>query len=313
MRKLIVTLLGLMLAASVQATTHRTYVAASGTDVGTCGPTTPCRTLTYALTQTNSGGEIVITQSGGYGDATGGLVIDKSVSIIAEPGVFAALAPTSGAYGITIDTAGINVAIKGLTINGRGGSRGISMTNGANLDLDNVTITNFPTGGATGVMIQTPARVAVKNSTFRNDYNGIVVGYGANLLVSETSMTEISINGIEITGGTSGTTVVKAVNTLVQCTNNANGTAFLNWAAASTVGKMYLDRVTVANCYIGIGNFPITHGTTNVISISNSFVTENGFGLYNDVGNALLSSGNNHVANNSIDTEGAITTGTIFK
>lgn len=312
MRKLTISLIGLMLAASVQATTHRTFVAASGTDVGACGPTAPCRTLTYALTQTNSGGEIVITQSGGYGDATGGLVIDKSVSIISEPGVFAALAPTTG-NGITIDTAGINVAIKGLTINGRGGLRGISMTNGTSLDLDDVTITNFPAGNGTGVMIQTPARVAVKNSTLRNSYNGIVVGYGANLLVSMTNMTEITINGIEITGGTSGITVVKAVNTLVQCTHNANGTAFLNWATAGTVGKMYLDRVTVANCNIGIGNFPNTHSTTNVISISNSFVTENGFGLYNDAGNAFLSSGNNHVANNGIDIEGSITTGTIFK
>ena len=175
MRTLTITLLGVMLAASAQAASHRTFVSTDGTDSGACGPTTPCRTLSYALTQTNDGGEIIIIKSGGYGETpSGGVTIDKSISIIAEPGVFAALAPTTGYAGIMMNTAGINVAIKGLTINGRGGGVGISMNNGASLDLDNVTITNFHPG--IGLFTQSASRITVHNSTFRNMDYGIQLG-----------------------------------------------------------------------------------------------------------------------------------------
>ena len=309
MRKLTVTLLGLLLAASAQAASHRTFVSTDGTDSGICGPTTPCRTLSYALTQTNDGGEIIITQSGGYGETpSGGVTIDKSISIIAEPGVFAALAPTTGYAGIMIYTAGINVAIKGLTINGRGGIAGIDMGAGASLDLDNVTITNFPLWY--GVHVYTDARITIKNSTFRSVGYGVRVGHGANLLLEGTRFTDMGSEGITIIGGTSGTTVVTATNTLVRCSSGGGGYGFQN--SANVVGKMYLDRVTVTDCAYGIINYPFIAAADNVIALSNSFVTGNGTGLRNESTNTLLSSGNNHVANNSTNTTGTITTGTLL-
>lgn len=312
MRKLTLLLFGLCLALDVSAASHRTFVAATGSDSGTCGPTTPCRSLEYALGQTNSGGEIVITQSGGYGNATGGLVINKSISIIAEPGVFAALAPISSA-GITIATTGIDVAIKNLTINGRGGSKGIDMTNGAGLDLDNVTITNFPSGH--GLHIQTPARVTVSNSTFRGMYYGAMAGYQANLLVKHTRLTDIGGYGVTIFGGTSGTTFITAENTVVRCQPAGSGYAFDNHLEQGATGKMFLNRVVATNCYYGVVNTPYTTGAAQVIAISNSFVTGNYYGLINSsANNTFLSSGNNHVSNNTFgDTSGSITTGTIFK
>lgn len=311
MHALTMTLLGLMVAASVQAASHRTFVSSEGTDSGACGPTTPCRTLSYALTETNDGGEVIILKSGGYGDATGGVIIDKSVSIISEPGVFAALAPTSGYNGITIDTTDVNVAIKGLTINGRGGSYGIDVANGASLDLDNVTISNF-IGGA-GLYVHTPARVTIKRSTFRSMNNGIMVGSGATLLVSGTKLTDIVYVGIMTVGGTSGDiTVVTATDTLVRCQSITSSYGFDNWPSFNTIGKMFLDRITVAKCGRGVINEPQTAGATNVIAVSNSFVTDNNLGLVNNGGNTFLSSGNNHVANNGTNTVGTITTGTML-
>lgn len=307
MRKLTPILIGLFMAFNAHAA-HRTFVAASGTDVGTCGPTAPCRTLDYAMSQTDSGGEVIITESGGYGSSpSGGITITKSISIIAQPGIFAALAPTAGYNGINIATASIEVAIKGLTINGRGGGNGIYLTNGASLDLDNVMISNI----TYGIQITTPARVTVKNSMFRNLSIGILVGYGASLLVSDSKLTDITTEGIELRGGASGTTVVTATDTLVRC--KGSGWGFDNWASAGTVGKMYLDRVTISNCQYGISNVPTTSGASNVIALSNSFVTGNtDQGLYNAAGNTFLSSGNNHVANNGSANFGTITTGTIL-
>jgi hypothetical protein len=305
MFKLTSLLFGLFLVFEANATNHRTFVAASGTDSGTCGPTTPCRSLEYALGQTNSGGEIVITQSGGYGNASGGLVINKSVSIIAEHGVFAALAPTSGT-GITIATAGIDVAIKGLTINGRGGDEGISMTNGASLDLDNVTIANISEG--TGLRALAPVRLMVKNSTFRNMSYGIAVGYGANLLLDGTRLTDIHTTGIVLSGGDSGTTLVTATDTLVQCNAYASR-GIENWASTGNIGKIYLNQVTVTNCDVAVDAGP---QSSNVIAISNSFVTGSGWYGFNAQFANFFSAGNNHLSGNATDTVGTITTGTIL-
>lgn len=310
MRNATMMMVGLLLATTIQAASHRTFVSADGTDSGACGPTTPCRTLSYALSQTNDSGEIIIIKSGGYGDANGGLAINKSISIIADPGVFAALAPTNGYDGITIDGAGINVSIKGLTINDRGGHYGIVMATGASLDLENVTVTNFSSTGI-GLYVQTTARVTVKNSTFRNMYYGIRVGNGANLMLSGTRLTDMIYEGITIIEGTAGTTVVTATDTLVRCTPGGGGYGIQN--SANTVGKMYLDRVTVVNCAYGIVNGPFFPSIDNVISLSNSFVSGNGIGLFNATDNTFLSSGNNHVANNGTDTLGTITTSGVFK
>ena len=41
----------------------RTFVSGSGSDSGNCALTTPCRTFTYAITQTSAGGEIVTARA----------------------------------------------------------------------------------------------------------------------------------------------------------------------------------------------------------------------------------------------------------
>ena len=66
----------------VQAAANRTFVSTGGSDSNTslnCGATTPCRTFGAALSATNSGGEIVVLTSGGYGPAT----IRQAVTITA--------------------------------------------------------------------------------------------------------------------------------------------------------------------------------------------------------------------------------------
>src|SRR5688572_24429167 len=71
----------------------RTWVSGSGIDNATCGRTNPCRTFGAAITAVNPGGEVVVLDSAGYGP----VAITKPVSIIAPPGVHAAVAPTAGA------------------------------------------------------------------------------------------------------------------------------------------------------------------------------------------------------------------------
>lgn len=344
MRKLSPMLLGLFLAFNAQAA-HRTFVAASGTDGGVCGPTTPCRSLEYAQSQTNSGGEIIIIQSGGYGNATGGLVIDRSISIIAEPGVFAALAPTSGA-GITISTAGLKVVLKGLTINGRGGVHGIDMTDGDSLLVEKTTIAGFPAGA--GLVVQAGATVHVVDSVIRDNLEGIVAGDGATVGVSGSKLLNhssvVGNAGIKIrTAGTAAaTTTILNVNDTVISGGYA---CFYNHEISGNTGRINASRVTVTRCSHGFineiegsGSITVSDSTASrntigfynykgVFTVSGSTASNNGYGFRNDLGTltvsgstashntegfynisgTLISLGNNTVNGNTRDIYGTIT------
>src|SRR5579871_1161487 len=62
--------LALIFAFTAQAQNNRSFVATTGNDANTCSASAYCRTFTRALAVTNSGGEIVVVNSGGYGPAT---------------------------------------------------------------------------------------------------------------------------------------------------------------------------------------------------------------------------------------------------
>src|ERR1700722_936867 len=122
---------GLIFGSSGANAVLRTWVASDGADSNTstnCWQTNPCRTLSAALSVTDAGGEVLVKDIGGFGP--GPVNITKSVSIIAQPGIFAGLSalPGGNAFNISDPSAtGVAVVIKGLTINGFGaaGASGI--------------------------------------------------------------------------------------------------------------------------------------------------------------------------------------------
>src|SRR5262249_55751047 len=110
---------------------QRTFVASIGSDANTasnCGPTTPCRSFTAALSVTSNGGEIVALDAAGYGAVS----IDRSVTITANPGYYAGIASASGSA-VTISTASVKVVLRNLNIHGTGASIGIDMSAGSYL------------------------------------------------------------------------------------------------------------------------------------------------------------------------------------
>src|SRR5579871_5131990 len=104
--------LALIFAFTAQAQNNRSFVATTGNDANTCSASAYCRTFTRALAVTNSGGEIVVVNSGGYGPAT----ITQTVTISAK-GITASITATSG-NGLHINTTG-NVTITGLSLHGQ--------------------------------------------------------------------------------------------------------------------------------------------------------------------------------------------------
>src|SRR5206468_3272516 len=71
---------------------NRSAVSLTGSDMASCTVPDPCRTFDVAISKTNSGGEVVVLSTAGYGPFT----VTKSVSIISPPAYHAAMAPTSG-------------------------------------------------------------------------------------------------------------------------------------------------------------------------------------------------------------------------
>ena len=119
--------LSLFAAAGTAATAQRTFVASTGNDANPCSIAQPCRGFAAAI----------VRQSGRRGYRAGfsrvrprARTISQSVSIIAPPGVYAGISVFSG-DGVTVSAGATDkVLLRGLTINGEGGTGGIRVTSG---------------------------------------------------------------------------------------------------------------------------------------------------------------------------------------
>jgi Right handed beta helix region len=291
--------LSTLAATDAVASAQRTFVASTGNDANPCSLMLPCRAFAAAITLTIPGGEVIVLDSAGYGP----VIITQSVSIIAPAGVYAGISVPASVTGVAIAGAAYNVTLRGLTINSTGGTGyGIRMTNGSELAVENCVISNF--GSGTGVSIETSATVKIAGTVVSDNYVGIVAGYGATANITNSQIIKSTSEGIEINGGSSDTTNVTVTDTLVTGTGGGNITYCIdNFATGGTIGNMSITRVTVTNCFAAIDHEPSGTGTTTV---SNSVVTNNGYGFYNH-GGTFRSLGNNHVSGNAPNISGTIT------
>ena len=178
------------------ATSQRTFVSTSGVNNANCSITTPCRDFTTALAATNAGGEIIVLDSGGYGSVT----IAQSVSIIAPAGVYAGISVFSG-DGVTV-AAGVagNVTLRGLTINGQGGNRGIVVTSAAEVHIKRCIVTNM---GADGIRIDGGTRINVRDTLVRDSgLHGLDVAAGTpDVRVIDSQFSNNTGDGILVVAG----------------------------------------------------------------------------------------------------------------
>jgi Right handed beta helix region len=190
-------------AIALAATAQRTFVASSGSDVHPCTLSQPCRSFGAAIAKTSSDGEVIVIDSAGYGPVT----ITQSVSITAPAGIYAGVTVTSG-VGIIVNGAGIEVALRGLSINGQGGvTYAIDFLQGAFLSIEGCEITKL----GVGVNLEAPnSRVSIQNSHIRNNSMAGVFMLGV------TGGLQVSIANSEIANNFYG--VQARAGTLVQAT-----------------------------------------------------------------------------------------------
>jgi hypothetical protein len=318
--------LGLLFSFAASISAHgaqRTFVATTGSDANTasnCSNTAPCRGFTAALTVTDSGGEIIVLNSGGYGPVT----IGQSVSIIAQEGVYAGISVFSG-DGITIATPGVDVMLKGLSINGLGGTNGIYMTAGNSLVVQNCTLRSFL---ARGMVVTSAIRVRVLDSLFEGNTDGAYFSNGPSVLISGSRFiandgygvyafangasvnTKVEFSRSEVEGSThygifayassSGSVKFHVRDSLLSRNDRGIYSYASGGTALATVSGSSIIAQTQEGLYVtGSGARLVAGGNT---------VTHNRWGLSQGSSGVLLSAGDNIVSDNTTaDTNGVIT------
>lgn len=203
----------------------RTYVSSAGVDSGSCVPTSPCRTLQYALGMTLAKGEIYVLDSGYYG----ALTINKAVAITSEGAV-------AGTAGITI-AAGANddVLLRGLELDGAFASAtGVQFTSGRSLIISKSAVRNFTN---TGVAASAGAVFLDSVQVSSNGNNGIAISGSAVAVLSKVTAILNGSTGVFASGANVAVTdsVVTGNNFGIAATGGAvmvRNTLAINNAAA---------------------------------------------------------------------------------
>jgi hypothetical protein len=283
---------------SAFAQNQRSFVSGAGLDTNSCGPTTPCRTFARAISQTNTGGEIIVLDSAGYGAFS----ITKSVSIIASPGVYSGISVFSG-DGIDVNAGTGAVILRGLTVNNQGSTgSGINFTGTGILHVESCVASGF--NGGEGISSTGGGALEVKDSIFRGNADGISISGVSTATIDHARLEENGFNGLLVQDGSN----VTISNSLA----SGNG---LGFHAFSNVAAVQLNIESCLVCYnatgIEVGN--MDPDVTATVRVSNTTVTDNGsvnsYGLENATfggPSLLLSRGNNTVASNTTDTAGVI-------
>lgn len=278
----------------------RTYVASTGSDanaVYACNAAHPCRTFAAALAHTAGGGEILAVDGAGYGP----LSIDRSVSIVANAGVFAGIGVFAGA-GIAIATPGVNVVLRGLTLNGQGGSQGVSMSAGARLTIENCVIANFAAAGQAAVQIGTAATLRVVDSLLRDNHTGILLQGGASATIVGTRLLGNAAAGIRVSGAVPAT-ATSATLTRSLISGGADG-VLVQAPAAGAVARAEITRSSITHNVAGIT--AEASGGSASVTLARSLVSGNVSGLVQSGAATLNSAGNNTLSDNGTNISGSI-------
>ena len=283
---------------------QRAFVASTGSDANTatsCSPTTPCRSFTAAHSVVDPGGEIIALDAAGYGAVT----ITKSVTIAANPGVFAGIAASSG-NAVTIATPGVNVILRGLNLNAVGPSEGVNMTAGSSLSVENCVISNFNNGV---VVLDTAARVRILDTIVRGNSIGIILANGPIATIVGVRAIANTQHGIQIVGATGGTATVATISDSVASDNGLGG-ILMQASDVTAVVRVAVTRSVASYNSAGIAAAPSTGSMVLVLNgntVTQNVVASPFVGVFAGGGTTVETTGNNTVRQNGIDVSGTVT------
>ena len=193
---------------------------------------------------------------------------------------------------------------RGLTINGMGGTTGVSITNAASVSIENCVIANFSASGGAGILVNGAVPVRIVDTVLRNNFDGLLVKAGASADVNRVRALGNSDVGLYALGNTAGTTTSLVVGDSLVAGSGAALRAEANQATA-VVRAEVIESTLVSG---GYGAAAISSAGDVLMTVSDTLVTGNGTGLVQAGADAVLNTlGNNTVTGNTQDTSGTIT------
>lgn len=285
MKKLLLTsALVVGFAMTSEAQVARVFVSVNGNDSNDCLlPSTACRTLNGGVSKVDTGGEVILVDTGSYAGAT----ITKSVKINVPSGNVA----FSG-LPITINAPGGVVVLRGLTMKALtpGSGTGIDVLAASAVFIENCVVD----GWANGVSMLVAGELFVKDSTIRNNAGfGLVVVNAGTIASVESSRFERNDIGFSFDLGK--VAIVRSLfsqNRFSLILNNSGG----------GTGNMIVDQSEFSNA----SDSAIASGG-GLLTVLNSTITGNNRGFFRAAG-TFESFGNNVVRGNTTNTQGVITT-----
>jgi hypothetical protein len=281
----------------------RTWVSGVGDDANPCSRTAPCKTFAGAISKTADCGEIDALDPAGYGAVT----ITKPITI--DGGGMLASVLVAGTNGIVISVNSTTgpctrvVTLRNLQVNGIGtGLAGIRFIAGDELHVENVNVFEFRAGAGLGLDFNpgTSAGLYVQNSTFTNNLNqGIWLHpTGSAVVTASIKTTKMSQNGGGILVSNNAYAVVSDSEAA------GNGGYGFQVASSGPAAKLQLDRsVASDNGLAGVR----ADGASAVVRLGSSTIVANVAGLSSSGGGTIMSFGNNVVAGNLPNGDGAPT------
>lgn len=275
---------------------HTVYVNPNtGTNTPPCGAGAPCQTITYAITQADANGEVVLVANGVYDSFT----VAKNLTVRAAKGLSASVVAPSGGTGITVNGAGISVQLQGIDVSGA--TTGTTSTNcinflaGTKLSLSlGMTVSNC----AVGVNMAASGVLNIKETRIWG--GAIAGGVGVQASAGSTHVDRSSVDGVMPGGAlvmTSNAAKVFLEESDIGATASIAGMAgVLAYSSANT----YVVGCTIMETAWGI----FTNAAAAKVCVRDSKVTMNALGLFPQAGN-ICDLGNNMVFGNA--TNGSFT------
>lgn len=315
------TLMILLAAGTLQAQPVRTWVSSTiGSDFNPCSKDAPCRTFGAAINLVQAGGEVVVLDSGGFGQ----VVINQSVTILSPAGTHGAIAPTAGdAITVDGDPSTIIVNLRGLYLNGQGAASGISVTQAKAVHVEDCVINGFAEAGVDFQTLGT-SEIYLLNTIIRNNgAEGVTIrstGGTARGLIDGCRLEWNLGDGVAITDAAKfvvrntfykpniplsrgvvarGLTAGAVADVVVEDSAFFGGGSHVGVSVEAVNGEahMMVNRTVITNCVAGIR----LDGANTSVRVSDSSVVHNMAGASAFNQGVLETRGNNAFNNNNVD------------
>jgi hypothetical protein len=237
-----------------------------------CQRTAPCATLSAALSVTAPGGVVFCTDPP---NTIGPLEISQDVTVECSGDGGLVILSCLGGGGISINTAGINVTLRGLTIIGPEcaiAPIGIDITAAAVVRIEHCKISGFSTAGVEVAPSAGSVDVKIQDSTINKNAAGVLVaptGSGSAVMSIERSQIENSTGGgLKATSASGGPITISVTDSSIS-QNASNG---LNAVSGSSNVVVNLSRAVIAsNGLAGIQ----ANGTNAAVLVDNTSILNN--------------------------------------